>query len=85
MNTIRTRHDAGCHSSCNSNCREVCETCGRNTLISMDVVNITDDLGISRDNPILKMAVKYISEVEDPNHSRTEARLVIDKWTSPGY
>jgi len=64
----RSRHDAGCHSSCGGNCREACETCGRTTLISMDVARITDDLGVSRNNPILKMAVKYISEVEDPNH-----------------
>jgi hypothetical protein len=51
----------------------------------MDVVNITRDLDISQDNPILKLAVKYISEVEDSSHPRQEARMTIDKRTAPGY
>ena len=81
----RSRHDAGCHGSCGGNCREVCETCGQATLISMDVARITDELGIRRNNAVLRMAAKYVSEVEDPNHSRTEASITIDKWNTPGY
>jgi hypothetical protein len=45
----------------------------------MDVAKITSDLGISQTNPILKLAAKYISEVEDSNHPRQEAHMTIDK------
>ena len=76
----RSRFEAGCRGGCGTDrCRECCESCDRHTLISMDVANITSELGISQNNPILRMAAKYVSEVEDPNHWRTEASITIDK------
>ena len=76
----RSRFEAGCRGSCGTDrCREYCETCNQHTLISMDVANITSDLGVSQNNPILRMAARYISEVEDSNHPRQEAHMTIDK------
>jgi len=51
----------------------------------MDVANRVLDLGVSQNHPILRLAARYVSEVEDPNHWTKEASITIDKWTVQGY
>jgi len=82
----RSKYEAGCYGNCgNRDCKECCESCGNHTLVSMEVANISSEIGISISNPVLRLIQQQINEVESPYSSRRQFTVVIDQRTVNGY
>jgi hypothetical protein len=80
----RSKYEAGCYGSCGKrDCKECCESCGNHTLISMEVANISSEIGISVSNPVLRLIQQQINEVD--NGVRNQFTVVIDQRTVSGY
>jgi hypothetical protein len=79
-----SKYDAGCYGSCGKrNCKNCCASCGEHTLIETAVVKVSNQLGISRNNPFLN-ELQRLKNMVDEGEAK-EITATIEQATVSGY
>jgi hypothetical protein len=61
----RSKYEAGCYGSCGKrDCEHCCSNCGQHSLIETAVINVINELSISKHSPVLGILQRMKEQVD---------------------
>lgn len=80
----KSKYDSGCYGSCGKrDCDTCCSYCGQHDLIEASVVRVSNQLGISKNNPLLN-ELQRLKKMVDNGEAR-EITCKVEQATVSGY